>query len=129
MPASGYEVFIGRIFFFFFFSIRVFFHRHWRFTGQQGKGGDHLLFRSTLPPAREHSDIYLQLCMWDDYHIFTTLSNYHLIDWWSRMIRFDMIRTRIDYHPCITNVYIILTKYFADILWEWYIKRNYIRNL
>ena len=31
----------------FFFSVRVFFHRHWRFTGQQGKGGDRLLFHST----------------------------------------------------------------------------------
>ena len=31
----------------FFFSIRVFFHRHWRLAGQQGKGGDHLLFHST----------------------------------------------------------------------------------
>ena len=30
-----------------FFSIRVFFHGHWRITGQQGKGGDHLLFHST----------------------------------------------------------------------------------
>ena len=32
---------------FFFFSISVFFHRHWRFTGQQGKGGDHRLFHYT----------------------------------------------------------------------------------
>ena len=31
----------------FVFSIRVFFHEHWRLTGQQGKGGDHLLFHST----------------------------------------------------------------------------------
>ena len=31
----------------FFFSIRVFFHRHWRFTGQQGREGDQLLFHST----------------------------------------------------------------------------------
>ena len=23
-----------------------------------------------LPPAHKHSDIYLQLCTWDDYHIF-----------------------------------------------------------
>ena len=23
-----------------------------------------------LPPAHEHWDIYLQLCMWDDYHVF-----------------------------------------------------------
>ena len=34
-------------FLFFSLSIRVFFHRHWRLTGQQGKGGDHLLFHST----------------------------------------------------------------------------------
>ena len=34
-------------FFFFFFTIRVFFHGHWQLTGQQGKGGDHLLFHST----------------------------------------------------------------------------------
>ena len=26
---------------------RVFFHGHWRLTGQQGKRGDHLLFHST----------------------------------------------------------------------------------
>ena len=31
----------------YFFSIRAFFHRHWQLTGQQGKGGDHLLFHST----------------------------------------------------------------------------------
>ena len=51
----------------------------------------------SLLPAHEHSKIYFQLCMWDDYHIFliyglylpdcssmrsTTLSSFHLIDWW-----------------------------------------------
>ena len=30
-----------------FFSVRVFFHRHWSFTGQQEKEEDHLLFHST----------------------------------------------------------------------------------
>ena len=30
-----------------FFSIGVFFHGHWRLTGQQEKGGGHLLFYST----------------------------------------------------------------------------------
>ena len=29
------------------FFYQGFLHRHWRFTGQQGKGGDHLLFHST----------------------------------------------------------------------------------
>ena len=32
----------------FFISIRAFFHGHWRLTGQQGKGKDHLLFHSTI---------------------------------------------------------------------------------
>ena len=80
------------------FSIRVFFYRHWRFTGQQWKGG--VIFYSTLPlPATHaHSDICLQLCMWDDYHVFliSTLvfirllldEIYHLIDWWCNVCLF-----------------------------------------
>ena len=38
--------------------------------GSRGREGS--IFYSTLPlpPAHEHSDIYLQLCTWDDYHIF-----------------------------------------------------------
>ena len=51
-----------------FFFYQGFLHRHWRFTGQQGKRRGHLLFHSTT--AHEHWDIYLQLCMWDDYHVF-----------------------------------------------------------
>ena len=53
-----------------FFSGRVFFHRHWKLTGQQLKGVDHLYSTLPLPPVHGHSDTYLQLCMWDDYHIF-----------------------------------------------------------
>ena len=36
---------------------------------EEGRG---TIFYSTLPlpPAHEHSDIHLQLCKWDDYHIF-----------------------------------------------------------
>ena len=30
-----------------FFFYQGLLHRHWRFTGQQGKGGNHLLFHST----------------------------------------------------------------------------------
>ena len=45
-----------------FFSIRVFFHRHRRFTGQQGKGGNHLLFHSTT-----------STCSWALRHLFATL--------------------------------------------------------
>ena len=42
----------------FFFFYQGFLHRHWRFTGLP------------LPPTHEHWDIYLQLSMWDDYHVF-----------------------------------------------------------
>ena len=78
----------SKVVFFFSFSNRVFFHGHWR----DSRGMEETIFYSTLPPppAHEHSDIYLQLCMWDNYHAFliTTLvftrllldEIYHLIE-------------------------------------------------
>ena len=77
-----------------FFSIRFFFTDTDESQDSRGRKGT--IFYSTLPLplAHKHSDIYLQICMWDDYYIFlialpgcysmkfTTLSNYHLIDWW-----------------------------------------------
>ena len=53
------------------FTIKVTFHGHWWLTGQQGKEGT--IFYSTLPlsTAHEHSDIYFELCMWHNYHIFS----------------------------------------------------------
>ena len=57
------------IYIYIFFSIKIFFYGHWQLTGQQGKEGP--IFYSTLPlpPAHEHSDIYLQLCTCGGYHI------------------------------------------------------------
>ena len=62
-------------FFYSFFSIRVFFQGHWRLTGHS-RGRERTIFYSTLPipPAYEHPEIYLQLCMWHDYHIFLIAS-------------------------------------------------------
>ena len=39
---------------------------------QDSRGMEGPIFYSTLPlpPAHKHWDIYLQLCMWDDYHVF-----------------------------------------------------------
>ena len=56
-------IFVFNDFWNIFFPIRIFFHRHWRFT-EQGKAGDHLSL--PLPPADEHPVTYLQLCMWHD---------------------------------------------------------------
>ena len=47
MPESRNTGVLQLYFSIYFFSIRVFFHGHWRLTGQQGKGGDLLLFHST----------------------------------------------------------------------------------
>ena len=43
---------------------------------QDSKGRDGTIFYSTLPlpPAYERSDISMQLCMWDEYHIFLITS-------------------------------------------------------
>ena len=48
----------------------LFFPFNRQLTGQWGKGEDHFYFCLPFPPAHKHSDMYLQLCMWDDYRIF-----------------------------------------------------------
>ena len=52
----------------FFFSIRVFFTD--TDDSQDSRGREGTIFYSTLPLPPAHWDIYLQLCMWDDYHVF-----------------------------------------------------------
>ena len=41
-------------------------------NSQDSRGREGTISYSTLPlpPTHKHWDIYLQLCMWDDYHIF-----------------------------------------------------------
>ena len=121
-----------------FFSISVFFRGHWRLRGQQGKGGDRLLFHSTISTrsrtfrhlfATLHvrwlshifnrtACIYQTATRWDlpPYRITiwlidgVTLS-FYLFTWWLILAllspqfetRNRWIRTRIDYHPCITS--------------------------
>ena len=59
-----------------FFLIHFFFLSGFFFTdtddSQDSRGREATIFYSTLPltPAHEHSGIYLQLCIWDDYHMF-----------------------------------------------------------
>ena len=55
---------------FFFFLSSFFFTNIDYSNDSSGKEGT--IFYSTLPlpPVHEHSDIYLQLCMWDNYHVF-----------------------------------------------------------
>ena len=80
-----------------FFSFLFFFLSIWVFfidtdNSQDSRGREGTIFYSTLPlpPAHEHWDIYLQLCIWDEYRVlliatlvFTRLlleEVYHLIE-------------------------------------------------
>ena len=48
-----------------FFFYQGFLHRHWWFTGQQGKGEDHLFYSAPPPlPTHEHWDIYQKFVRW-----------------------------------------------------------------
>ena len=96
---------------------------------QDSRGREGSIFYSILPlpPAHEHWDIYLELCMWDDYHVFliaTLVFTRLLLDKIYQLIKlplhildelilgfcysdFDMgnwwIWTRTNYHPCIAR--------------------------
>ena len=69
---------------FFFFILNFFFYQGFLSQtltihsaageGGEGRGGEHLYSSLPIPPVHEHSDIYLQLCMWDDYHVFSIAS-------------------------------------------------------
>ena len=62
-------------------------------NSQDSRGREGTFFHSTLPlpPSYKHSNIYVQLCTWDDYHIFLIATLvftrlliheiYHLIEW------------------------------------------------
>ena len=105
----------------FFFSIRVFFTD--TNDSQDSRGREGTIFNSSLPlpPAHEHWDIYLQLCMWDDYHVFLiaplvfyqTATRWDLppyritiwvIDWWCNV--------------CLFTWWIDI-KFFVTAIWHW----------
>ena len=113
-----------------FFSIRVFFHRHWRLTGQQRKGGDYLLFPSTIPThSRTLRHLLATLQVGWPSHIFNHLACIYqnatrldLAPYWCDvdfcwltcwfdcrflLQQFDTgnlwIQTCIYYHSCITS--------------------------
>ena len=79
-----------------FFPMRVFFYRHWRFTGQQGKGGYHLLFHSTT-----------STCSRTFRHLFATLH----VRWLSRIFNRNacvyQTATRWDLPPYWITIWLI----------------------
>ena len=59
-----------------YYSLLIFFFIRVSFTdtddSQDSRGREGTIFYSTLPfpPTHKHWEIYLQLCMWDVYHVF-----------------------------------------------------------
>ena len=104
-----------------FFSIRVFFTD--TDDSEDSRGRKETIFYSTLPipPAHKHWDIYLQLCMWDDYHIFLieTLAFtrllldeiYHLIELPFAWLIDDVMFVCLFYE-------LILGFCYSDLTWE-----------
>ena len=78
------------------FFIRVFFHRHWQFTGQQEKGGDHRLFHSTTSTRSQTFR-----------HLFATLH----VRWLSRIFNCNacvyQTATRWDLSPYRITIWLI----------------------
>ena len=78
------------------FSIRVLFHGHWQLTGQQGKGGHHLLFHST---TSTHSQIFR--------HLFATLHVRWLSHIFNRNARIYLTATLWDLPSYRVTIWLI----------------------
>ena len=85
----------------FFFSIRVSFTQ--TDDSQDSRAREGTIFYSTLPfpPAYEHSNIYLQLCMWDDHHVFLIAM---------------LVFTQAVYTDCYSTRFTTLSNYFLGQL-------------
>ena len=94
-----------------------------------------IIFYSTLPlpPAQENWDIYLQLCMWDDYHVFLIATFvftrllldeiYHLIeipfwliDWWCYVFFFTWW---IQFFSLLDELGFLLQQFDMRTQWIW----------
>ena len=108
-----------------FFCISVFFHRHWRFTVQQEKGGEYHLFHSTTSThSRTLRHLFATLHVRWLSHIFNRnacvyqtaatrwdLPSYRiiiwLIDWWCNVCVFVCLPDELILHFC-----------YNDLTWE-----------
>ena len=96
------------------FFYQGFLHRHWRFTGQQGKGGDRLLFHSTT-----------STCSWTLRHLFATLH----VRWQLRIFN----RNACDYQtatrwdlPLYRITIRVIDWWYNVCLFAWWIKTRFL---
>ena len=96
-----------------FFFYQGFLHRHWRFTGQQGKGGYHLLFHSTTS-ARSRT---LR-------HLFATLH----VRWLSRIFSHNacVYQTAIRWDLPTYRITIWVIDWLIVCLFTWWIDTKFL---
>ena len=97
-----------------FLSVRVFFHRNWRFTVKQEKGGDHILFHST---TSTHS--------WTLRHLFATLH----VRWLSRFFNCNtcVYQTATRWDLPTYRITISLIDWLCNVcLFTWWIDSRFL---
>ena len=84
---------------------------------EKAGGRDHLYSSLPLTTAQNHSDIYLQLCMWDDYHVFllAPLETNKLAKWWVLPPHW-ITAWLIDYWMLICLLYALILHFGKGIL-------------
>ena len=97
------------------FSIRVLFHGHWQLTGQQGKGGDHPLFRST---TYTHSRTLR--------HLFATLYVRWLSHIFNRTTCIYQAATRWDLSPYRITIWLIDNVTLSFCLFTWWFDYSFL---
>ena len=99
---------------FFFFSIRVLFHRDWRLTGLEGKGGDHLLFHSTTSTSSRTFR-----------HLFATLYVRWLSHIFNRIVCIYQAATRWDLPPYRITIWLTNDVTLSFCLFTWWFDSSF----
>ena len=99
------QIYLAKVLFF----IRIFFHGHWQLTGQQAKGGDHLLF---LPTTSTHSRTFR--------HLFATLYVKWLSHIFYRMSCIYQTATRWDLASYRITIWLIDDVTVSFCLFTWW---------
>ena len=102
------------------FSIRAFFHRHWWFTGQQGKGGDHLLFHSTTSTcSRTLRHLFATLHVTWISHIFNRNACVYQTQWNLSLYRMTISLINWWCNVCLFTWWIISRFFcYSDFTWD-----------
>ena len=98
-----------------FFSIRVFFQRHWQLKGQQGEGADHRLFHSTTSTRSQTLR-----------HLFATLHVRWLSHIFNRTACIYQAATRWDLPPYRITIWLTDGVTLSFCLFTWWSDSSFL---